>query len=105
MSALAQNLQYPAGKPQLAFAGLVCVGVDAERDGLRHVGSFRQLLPQQFRRVDLGKNFAFEIQPRRESEITVSGARETVNATVLAAAVRIQRDTERHIRRLVAAED
>ena len=103
--AFVEYFKQPPCQPQLAFARLIRIGIDAKGDWLRHMRGFCQLLPEQFGRVDLGENFALEIQPRREPEITVGGPRETINTPVLAAPVGIERYCEGHVGRPVAAQD
>ncbi|MNS78298.1 hypothetical protein D3C72_1119030 [compost metagenome] len=105
MVVLAQHLQDAARDALLALDRLVGVGVDAQRDGLAAVRGASQGLAQLFGRVGLGEQPGFEVEPRRQVEVGVRGPRKAVDAAVLAAAVRVQRDVERNIRRRVARQD
>ena len=75
----------------LALDGLVGIGVGAQRDGRAAIGWLRQFRAQQLRRLRLGEQFGLEIQPRRKIEIAVAGAREAIDAAVLAAAIGVER--------------
>lgn len=72
-----------AGELELAFDRLVRIGVDAQRDRLRHVTRLRQLLAQQLRRIGLGEQLGLEVQAWRQVQIGVRGAREAVGAATL----------------------
>jgi hypothetical protein len=80
MLAFAQHFEHAAGQAILALARLVGVGIDAERDRLGHVRRVCQFTAQQFRRVDLGEQPGFEVEPWRQAEIAVGGPGKTVNA-------------------------
>lgn len=53
-----------AGQLELALDRLIRIGVDAQRDRLRHVTGFRQFLAQQLRRIGLGEQLGLEVQAR-----------------------------------------
>lgn len=68
---------------ELAFDRLVRIGVDAQRDRLRHVTRLRQFLAQQLRRIGIGEQLGLEIQARRQIQIGMRGARKAVRAAAL----------------------
>lgn len=72
-----------AGQFELALDRLVRIGVDAQRDRLRHVTGFRQFLAQQLRRIDLGEQLGLEVQARRQVQIGMRRAREAVGTPTL----------------------
>ena len=84
---------------------LIRIGIGADGDDFRHVARRRQFALQQFRRVRLHEQLRFEIEPRRQPEIGVGRPRETIDAAVLAAAIRIDRTVEGNVRRIVAGDD
>ncbi|MNI48773.1 hypothetical protein D3C73_1033530 [compost metagenome] len=63
MLGLQHHLDQLAGQLELAFDRLIRVGIDAQRDRLRHVARFRQFLAQQLGRVGLGKQLGLEVEP------------------------------------------
>src|SRR5690606_30965655 len=63
------------------------------------------LLAQQRGRIRLAVEPGLEVESRRQAEIRVRGPRVAVDATVLAAAIRIDRAVERNIGRVVAGDD
>ena len=105
MPGTAQDFQHLARDAQFAFRRLVGIGIDADRDRLGTIRAFRQCLLQQLRCVDLGVNPAFEIEAGRQAEIAVGRPREAIDATVLATAIRIERDVEWNVGRCVAGQD
>src|SRR5687768_17281206 len=104
MFALTQHFQHTSCQAQVALARLIRVCIDAKRDWFWHIRLFCQLPSQKLRRIDLDEYFAFEIQSRRQAQVTVGGTREAIDAAMLASAIRIERNAERHIRRLITAE-
>ena len=84
---------------------LVRIGVGADRDRARLIVWRGKLALEQFRRLRLHEQLGFEIEPRREPEIGVGGARETIDAAVLATAIGIDRAIEADIGRVVAGDD
>ena len=93
------------GDAVFALDRLVAVGVGAERDRARLVAGLRELLSQQLGGVGLGEKLGLEVQARRQFEVGVARARVAVDAAVLAAAVRVDRLGEAHVRRVVARDD
>src|SRR5690606_33208374 len=89
----------------LALDRLIRIGVGADRDQARLITRRRQFPLQQLRRVRLGEQPAFEIEPRGEAEISVAWPRVTIDAAMLAAAIRIDRAVETDIGRIVAGDD
>jgi hypothetical protein len=65
MTALGQHLDDGARDAELAFDGLVNIGVAAERDGFTAVAGLGQLASQDRGRIGLGKQPALEVQARR----------------------------------------
>ena len=105
MPCFRQYLDQLSGDAELAFDRLVGIGIDAQRDRLGHVAGLGQLLAQQFGGIGLGEDLRLEIQPRRQVQVGVRRPRETVRATVLAAAIRVHRLLETHVRGSIAADD
>src|SRR5262245_20171832 len=89
----------------LALDRLVGIGIGTDGDRARRVAGSRKLALEQFGCVRLGKQLGFEIEPGRKAEIGVGRPREAIDATVLAAAVRIDRAIEADVRRIVARDD
>ncbi len=100
-----QHFENAAHDLPLALDRLIGIGVGADRDHARLVIRRRQFLFQQRRRVGLGEQLGFEIEPRRQAEEGVGRPRETVDAAVLAAPVGIDRAVEADIGRVVAGDD
>ena len=100
-----QHFENAAHDFVLALDRLIGIGVGADRDHARLVTRCRQFLLEQFRRVGLGEQLRFEIEPGRKSEIGVRRPREAVDAAVLAAAIGIDRAVEADIGRVVAGDD
>ncbi len=99
-----QDFQRTAGQLLFAFDGLIRIGVDAQRNGLRHVARLAQLLLEAFGEVGLGDQPRLEIDPRRHVPIGMAGPRKTVDAAVLTAAIGIDRAVEADVRRLIAGQ-
>jgi hypothetical protein len=105
MAGTLQHLENAAHDLPFALDRLIGIGIGADRDHARLVVRRRQLLFQQLRRVGLGEQFRFEIEPRRQAEIGVGRPREAVDAAMLAAAIGIDRAVEADIGRIVAGDD
>jgi hypothetical protein len=88
-----------------ALGRLVRIGVRAERDRARTIGGRSELQAQQRRRVRLGEDARFEVEPGRQTEVCVRRAGVAVHAAVLAPAVRIDRLIERDVGGVVARDD
>ena len=84
---------------------LVRIGIGADRDDLRLVAGRRQFALEELGRIRLHEQLRFEIEPRRQPEIGVGRSRETIDAAVLAPAIRIDRTIEGNVRRVVAGDD
>ena len=84
---------------------LIRIGIGADRDRLWRIIRRRQFALKEFGRVRLHEQFGFEIEAGGEPEIGMRGPRETINAAVLAAAVRIDRAIKRDVGRIVAGDD
>ncbi len=93
----ARDAQFPLDR-------LVGVGRSADRDVFDIVARRCQLTHQQIGSIDLREQPRLEIEPRRQVEVAVRGARIAVNAPVLAAAVGIDRAVERNVRRVVVGD-
>ena len=105
MAGALQHFEDAAHDLPLALDRLIGIGVGADRDHPRLVIRRRQLLFQQRRRIRLGEQLRFEIQPRRQAEIGVGRPREAVDAAVLAAAIGVDRTVEADIGGIVARDD
>ena len=81
------------------------VGIRAEVDRRTAIARLGELRAQQLGGVGLGKQPRFEIESRRQIEVAVRWPRVAVDAAVLAAAIRVDRLLERHVGRIVAADD
>jgi hypothetical protein len=105
MPELGEHLDQGARDLQPPLRGLVGVGDGADVQGHRTITGLGQGLPQTLRRVDLADDVGLEIEPRREPQIAVGGAGVAVDAAMLTATVRVDRQIEPDIGRVVAAED
>ena len=104
MAGAFQHLEDAAHDLVAPLDRLVGIRVGADRDRARAVARGRELALQQFRRVRLHEQLRFEIEPGREPEIGVRRPRKTVDAAVLAAAIRVDRAIEGNVRRVVAGD-
>ncbi len=102
---LVQQLQHRTRQAQPAFDRLVGVGDGADGDRPRPVAAGAQRGAQALGGVDLGHQPGLEVQAGRPAEIGVRWPCVAVDAAVLAAAVRVQRDLEADVRRVVLAQD
>ena len=104
MAGAIQHFENAAHDLVLALDRLIGIGIGADRDHARLVVLRRQLLFQQLRRIGLGEQLRFEIEPRRQAEIGVGRPREAVDAAMLAAPVGVDRAVEADIGRIVAGD-
>ncbi len=105
MRALGHHLDHRAGDAEPALDRLVGVGGRADVDRRRLVGAAGERFAQALRGVDLGDDLRLEVEPGREVEVAVRRPGEAVDAAVLAAAVRVDREVEVEVGRVVAGED
>ena len=105
MAGAIQHFENAAHDLPLALDRLIGIGVGADRDHARFVIRRRQFLFQELRRVGLGEQFRFEIEPRRQAEKGMGRPREAVDAAMLAAPVGVDRAVEADIGRIVAGDD
>ena len=105
MAGFQHHLEQAAGQALLALEGLVGVGGAAEDDGRAGVAGAAQRLAQQLLGIRLVEDLRLEIEARRQPEVGMGRPRIAVDATVLAAAIGIDRLAEAEVGRLVAAED
>ena len=100
-----QDLKAGATDPKLALDRLPAIGIDAERDRMRHMAALAQLRAQALGGIGLGTQDGFEVESRRQIQIRVRRPREAIHAAMLAAAIWIDRLREADVRRIVAADD
>ena len=105
MAETRQHAEHGAGDAVVAFDGLVRVRCRPEGDRLRHVALHRELPLQQLGRVRLVEQLRLEIDARRKAHIGMVGPGEAVDATMLAAAIGIDRAIERQVRRSIPCQD
>ncbi len=105
MRALGHHLDDRAGDQKLALDRLVRIGRRADVDRRRHVGARAEGSAQALGGIDLGDDSGLEVDSRRHPEVAVRRPREAVDAAVLAAAVRIDREVEAEVGRVVLRED
>ena len=101
----AQDLEHRAGDLAVAFDGLVGIGVGTQGDDLRPVGGFAQFLIQQSGCRRFGEQAGFEIQPRRQAHVRMTGPGVTIDTAVFAALIGIDRRLKGNVRRPVAGQD
>ena len=105
MAGALQHFENAAHDLPLALDRLIGIGVGADRDHARLVILRRQFLFQQLRRIGLGEQFGFEVEPRRQAEKGVGRPRKAVDAAMLAAPVGVDRTVEADVGRIVAGDD
>ena len=91
-----ERLGDTAREPVAALARLVRVGVRAERDRVTRPLRVGELGAEAFDGVDLDDDALLEVLAAVEPEVLVGGACEAVRARVAAAAIRVDREPERH---------
>ena len=101
MAEALQHLEQRTRDCEPALHRLISVGVDPERDRAAAVARFTQGCLEQRRGVGFAEQAGFEIEARRQAEIGMRRARETVDAAMLATAVGIDRAVEGYVRRFV----
>jgi hypothetical protein len=100
-----QHLQDFAHDAPFPLDRLVGVRIGADRDRARLVALLGQLPLQQPRRIRLGKQLRFEVEPRRHSHIGVCRPGEAVDAAVLTPAIGVDGAVEGDVGRVVARDD
>jgi hypothetical protein len=105
VSKLGQHLNTAARDPQFSLDGLVWIGDAAQHQRLRLPPWRFQFRAQQFRGIGFHHYFAFEIEAGRKPEILVCRPRVTINAAVLAPAIRIQARFESDVRTRIAGDN
>lgn len=65
MIVIAENLQEAARQLLVTLNRLIRIGIDAKRDGARHITRPRQFLEQQFRTIRFEEQLALKIEPGR----------------------------------------
>jgi hypothetical protein len=103
--AFGQHFDDGTGDAQLPLDRLVGVGGRADVQHQRSIVATRQRLAQLLGGVDLRDDLGLEVEPRRQVEVAVRRPCEAVDAAVFAAAVRVDRDVEMHVRRVVAGQN
>jgi len=84
---------------------LIRIGICACGDGARLVARAREFVCEQFRRIRFGKEPCLEIQAGRQAEPRMGWSGETIDTTMLAATIGVDRTIERDVRRIVARDD
>ena len=105
VAGLRQHLDHLARDAQAALHRLVGIGDGADVEMQRRIALGRQRLAQAFCRIHLGHDARFEVQPGRQVQIAVRGARVAVDAAVFATAVRVDREIKADVGRVVARQD
>ena len=105
MARVETHLEYLARDPVAAFDRLVGIGIGPHRNRARLVAPLGQSRAEQLRSVGLREQLRFEIEPRRQIEVSMGGPREAVDAAMLAAPVGVDRTVERNVGRLVEIEN
>ena len=100
-----QHFENAAHDLPVAFDRLVGIGIGPDRDHFRLVAVGCQFLLQQGGGVRLRIQLRFEIQPRRQAEIGVGRPRKTIDATVLATPIGVDRAVEADVGRVVTGND
>ncbi len=102
---LVQHLQQATCDLFRSFRRLIGVGIDAQGQGARLVFRVGQFLAQRLCSIGLAKDTRLEIEAGRQVEIGVGRSRKAIDASVLAALVRIDRFIEPDIGRIVGRDD
>ena len=105
MTGALQHLQYRAHDAPFAFDGLVGVRIGADGHARRLIARVGQFLLEQLRGIGARIELGLEIEPCRVAEEAMRRAGKAVDATVLAAAIRIDRAVERNIGTVIARDD
>src|SRR3954454_20212701 len=99
-----QHLEHRPRQAHRPLDRLIRIRIRAERQRARLIPWLRQLALEQRRHVRLEYDLGLELQTRRVAEIGVARPRITIDAAVLAPAVRIDRAVEAEIRAVVPSD-
>src|SRR6185503_16074607 len=91
--------------PELSLDRLIRIGDAADGDRLRLPAFLVQLFAEQRRRIFLDHDLRLEVEARGKAEVFVRRPRVTVDAAVLAAAIRIDAGFEADVRTVVGGDD
>ena len=105
MAILDQHLEDVAGNFPVLLNRLIGIGVHAKGNWRHTVAGFIELPSKLFRSIGFGDQPGFEVQPRRHVPVRMGRPGKAVYARMLATSVRIYGLVERHIRRLVPADN
>ena len=105
MRTFRQHLDHGARDAKPALDRLVRVGGRPDVERARLVRAAGEGLAQLLGGVDLGDDARFEVEARRQVEVAVRRASEAIDAAVFAAAIGVDREIERQVRRVVAGQD
>ena len=100
-----KHLEAAARYLQFSLHRLIRIGHATQHQRLRLPSRRFQFGAQQLRRICFHHDFAFEIESGRKPEILVSWSRVTIDAAVLAAAIRIQACFKADIRTVITGDD
>jgi hypothetical protein len=100
-----QHLQHLTGDAVFAFQWLIGIGICAQRQCARLVAGRGEFSLQQFGGTRLHQKAGFKVEAGREAEISVGWPRETIDATMFAAAIGVDRAVEGKVGRGVARDD
>ena len=101
----ASTSRQPRVMLQFSLDRLIRIGHAAHHERLRLPSRRLQFGAQQLRRIGFHHDLAFEIEAGGKPEIFVGRPRITINAAVLAAAIRIQARFKANIRTVIAGDD
>ena len=93
----AQHLKQSAHDAQLGLKRLIGVSAGANGDRRDLIAGLAQLARQHLGGFGAGYKLGLEIEPRRQAQIAMRGAREAVDAAMLAAPVGVDRAVEGHV--------
>jgi hypothetical protein len=102
---LQQQFENGAGNPPIFLDRLEWVGVRTKRDGSDRIAWLRKSGMEELGGVGLGEQPALEIDAGRQVMECVGGPGEAIDATMLAAAIGVDRTIESNVRRSVSGYD
>jgi len=95
------NLEDAARDRQLALGRLIGIGIGAHGDRLARIARLGELALEQPGGFRFDEDPALEIESGRQAEIGVGRTRKAIDATMLTAAIGVDRAVEADIRRVV----